>query len=222
MLRGTAWAKTGRELRIPFWLKTVDDNAIGVSSYIIANTTKLLSSDNWRDRVYTRERHRWQVAKRRRRSAMSEELLLETRVPPWVQVWADINPGNVIEMTNPIITGVPPADINPGNVEIIEMINPIITGVPPWVQVSADLNPDLIPESDDDMPQLISSSESDDEQRNAAWSDDSEDTRAETEDESAWRTFPPRGWPQVPFDEEREYWFQKASIDIEVFRPSAI
>ena len=125
-------------------------------------------------------------------------------------------------MTNPIITGVPPADINPGNVEIIEMINPIITGVPPWVQVSADLNPDLIPESDDDMPQLISSSESDDEQRNAAWSDDSEDTRAETEDESAWRTFPPRGWPQVPFDEEREYWFQKASIDIEVFRPSAI
>ena len=56
MLRGTAWAKTGRELRIPFWLKTVDDNAIGVSSYIIENTTKLLSSDNWRDRVYTRER----------------------------------------------------------------------------------------------------------------------------------------------------------------------
>ena len=62
---------------------------------------------------------------------MSEELLLETRVPPWVQVWADINHGNVeiIEMANPIITGVPPADINPGNVEIIEMTNPIITGM---------------------------------------------------------------------------------------------
>ena len=37
---------------------------------------------------------------------------LETRVPPWVQIFADLNPENVeiIEMTNPIITEMAPVD----------------------------------------------------------------------------------------------------------------
>ena len=37
---------------------------------------------------------------------------LETCVPPWVQVFADLNPENVqiIEMTNPIITEMAPVD----------------------------------------------------------------------------------------------------------------